>query len=61
MFDPRSDVFIVKGHVFSYLDGILSIQTGGDWNKHEPYDTYDEAVIAAKEIVDEFYAMRAYL
>jgi hypothetical protein len=61
MLDPNARLFTIKGNLFKYEFNALHICTDGTWNKYERYPTYVKAFESAEEIVDEYYAMRAYL
>lgn len=50
-------VFMIRKFVFNYYKGELYLRADRVWQNYDSYPTYNEAVIAAEEIVDEYYAM----
>jgi|TARA_B110000483_G_scaffold159037_1_gene188758 hypothetical protein len=57
MLNPKGKIFILRKFMFNYLNGALHICANGNWELYEEYETYETAVVAAEEIVDEYYAM----
>ena len=58
MLNPKGKLFVLRGHLFNYLDGALFIATDEVWNEYDKYPTYVLAMEAAEEIVGEYYDMR---